>query len=191
MWIKSLSTQQRGEMIRGKFLNRSNICLSYFPLHKNAVLITTWYWLFGTRISLHSCRWGTSGKQWSIWGASFLTWGEVWTLQVRLVNSPAWAQTGHQAGQSPRSPICKIQRPCPFMCLLRFKGSTYCCVCWNKEELQGSLEVQPQTAPSGHAHLWSRVLYFPCTEITAAWKGWNIEELFFFCEETLWVAQAL
>lgn len=121
MWIKLISTEQGGEMIRGKFMNRSNICLSYFPLHKNAVLIMTRYWLFGTRISLHSCRWGIPVKQWSIWGASFLTWGEVWTPELRFKFS--CMGTDWAPGRT-KSTIFNIKILCPFMCPLRFKGST-------------------------------------------------------------------
>lgn len=148
MWIKLISTEQRREMIRGKFMNRSNICLSYFPLHKNAVLIMTWYWLFGTRISLHSCRWGIPVKLWSIWGASFLTWGELWAPEVRTVQFPCMDTDWAPGRANPSIFNMKNTKPCPSVCPPRFKGSPgFIAVCsQRKRSCRDHLRSQHQTA---------------------------------------------
>lgn len=161
MWIKLISTEQRREMIRGKFMNRSNICLSYFPLHKNAVLIMTWYWLFGTRISLHSCRWGIPVKLWSIWGASFLTWGELWAPEVRTVQFPCMDTDWAPGRANPSIFNMKNTKPCPSVCPPRFKGSPgFIAVCSQRkrscrDHLRSSTKLHFRTVP-----FWKQGLVF-------------------------------
>lgn len=137
------------------------ICLPYFSLHKNAVLVMRLSWLFWNRISLHSCRWRTPVTHWSSW-QRFIS-----ELQGGL-NTSQWDYKNLLLGHSDLSPgrtkprIFNIKnvRSCPFICCFRFKWSTSFLAVnvWPREE-QPHIPVEIQDIPMAISVLESVNIY--------------------------------